>query len=161
MRRVADRPYSGSSWPGSRFLIKLSIDSTGCPPHKMCPCFNGCPWSPPVSLEQCVERLPRTSGTPMLPAIDKYAREPARRLPKLNRLPRGTSMLSQREMLLLSMVGDRSAPVIATTVSRWNWSSGPSRVSSRTAASSGLPTRRLATVAEKQSIAPATGTPYC
>ena len=87
----------------------------------------------------------------MPPAMARYARDPARGLPKLNRLPRRNSMLSQSGVSLPSIVGERSAPVMATIASRSNWSSGPFRVSSRTAAPSEFPTRRLATVAAKQS----------
>ena len=139
-------------------MRRAALDA-GIPPDTMSPWANARPESPPVRLRTCVERLPRTAGTSIPPAIARYCRAPLSRSPKDSVLPRDIQMAVQRRAGFPLSIGERSPPVNATIASDTNRISGPLTVISRAAAPSALPTRRLARHSAMGSIAPPTGIP--
>ena len=80
----------------------------------------------------------------MPPATARQARAPAETNSNDRRLPAGTASAMLQGMGLPSIFGAMVAPVTAISAARWNSNSGPSSVHSSTAASSALPTSRLA-----------------
>ena len=95
----------------------------------------------------------------MPPATARQARAPAETNSNDRRLPAGTASAMLRGMGLPSIFGAMVAPVTAISAARWNSNSGPSSVHSSTAASSALPTSRLAAASAYWSSAPDGGMP--
>ncbi len=69
-------------------------------------------------------------------------------------------MLSHSGAGFASSFGCMSAPVMAMTPSRWNFSVGPMYCTSRPAAPASLPTSRLAMRNDQLSIGPEGGKPW-
>src|SRR5439155_25943910 len=105
-------------------MRRAALDA-GIPPDTMSPWANARPENPPVRLRTCVERLPRTAGTSIPPAIARYCRAPLYRSPEDSVLPRHIQMAVQRRARFPFRIGERSPPANATLASDKNRISGP------------------------------------
>ena len=112
----------------------------------------------PTRLSRSDERLPSTTGLSTPPPIARNARGPGPIEPTSTTWPAPTGCTAPSAIFVPSMVRSAS-PTSATYLSTSKRSLAPNKVISSNAASSTLPTARLASRAARESAGPARDTP--
>lgn len=150
----------GSSSSGRQKPSSLFHSAAGSPIFITSPFLRARPSTPPIFARIYVERLFMTGRISTPPAKQRFPRQPFPFGPlKVRRSPSLRTTARQEPTALPFTLNPRSAPAKTAAPAPFTSISGPNRVTSRAAASSGLPSIAFPSLSAGRSIAPATGTP--